>query len=155
MKNLNDPFGNLTHELPSGSAMKYAYNYTINVTLYPILYLHWLLANDQPDAETSAWQRTTLTKDTHATGGIRTRNTRKRAAADRRLRPLGQWEWRGNYRHKRIKSCYSDIPVGQHSRCWHVVKAKGKAIPLQAWTDPEGSRRMRLPDFKTIGTWRS
>jgi hypothetical protein len=30
------------------------------------------------------------------------------------------------------------------------IKAKeGKAIPLQAWT---GSRRLRLPDFKTIGT---
>jgi hypothetical protein len=27
-----------------------------------------------------------------------------------------------------------------------------KAIPLQAWTDPQGSRRMRLPYFKTIGT---
>jgi hypothetical protein len=31
---------------------------------------------------------------------------------------------------------------------------KGKAIPLQAWTGPEGSRRLRLPDLKTIGTWR-
>jgi hypothetical protein len=30
----------------------------------------------------------------------------------------------------------------------------GKAIPLQAWRGPEGSRRLRLPDFKTIGTWR-
>ena len=29
-----------------------------------------------------------------------------------------------------------------------------KAIPLQAWTGPEGSRRLRLPDFKTIGTLR-
>ena len=29
---------------------------------------------------------------------------------------------------------------------------KGKAIPLQAWTGPEGSKRLRLPDFKTIGT---
>jgi len=29
---------------------------------------------------------------------------------------------------------------------------KGKAIPLQAWTGPEGSRRFRIPDFKTIGT---
>jgi len=29
---------------------------------------------------------------------------------------------------------------------------KGKAIPLQAWTGPEVSRRLRLPDFKTIGT---
>jgi hypothetical protein len=30
--------------------------------------------------------------------------------------------------------------------------SKGKAIPLQALTGPEGSRRLRLPDFKTIGT---
>ena len=29
-----------------------------------------------------------------------------------------------------------------------LLKGKGKAIPLQAWTDPEGSRRLRLPDFK-------
>jgi len=28
---------------------------------------------------------------------------------------------------------------------------KSKAIPLQAWTGPEGSRGLRLPDFKTIG----
>jgi len=33
-----------------------------------------------------------------------------------------------------------------------TCKAKGKAIPLQAWAGPEGSRRLRLPDFKTIGT---
>jgi len=31
-------------------------------------------------------------------------------------------------------------------------KGKGKAVPLQAWTGPEGSRRLRLPDFKTIRT---
>jgi len=30
--------------------------------------------------------------------------------------------------------------------------SKDKAIPLQAWTGPDGSRRFRLPDFKTIGT---
>jgi hypothetical protein len=29
---------------------------------------------------------------------------------------------------------------------------KGKAILLQALASPEGSRRMRLPDFKAIGT---
>jgi len=27
-----------------------------------------------------------------------------------------------------------------------------KAIPLQAWTGPEVSRRFRLPDFKAIDT---
>ena len=26
-------------------------------------------------------------------------------------------------------------------------KRKGKSVPLQAWTDPEGSRKLRLPDF--------
>jgi hypothetical protein len=31
-------------------------------------------------------------------------------------------------------------------------KGKGKEIPLQALTDPEGSRRLRLPDFKTVST---
>jgi hypothetical protein len=31
-------------------------------------------------------------------------------------------------------------------------KGKGKVISLQAWTGPEGSRRLRLPDFKTIST---
>jgi len=31
-------------------------------------------------------------------------------------------------------------------------KGKGKAIPLQAWTGPEGSRRLWLPDFKAVGT---
>jgi len=30
------------------------------------------------------------------------------------------------------------------------ISKKGKAIPLQAWTGPEGSRRMRLLDFKAM-----
>ena len=34
------------------------------------------------------------------------------------------------------------------------MKGKGKAIPLQAWTGPEGSRRLRLPDLETVSTWR-
>jgi hypothetical protein len=29
-----------------------------------------------------------------------------------------------------------------------------KAVPLQAWTGPEGSRKLRLPDFKKITTLR-
>jgi hypothetical protein len=33
-----------------------------------------------------------------------------------------------------------------------ISYGKGKAIPLQARTGPEGSRRLRLPDFKIIGT---
>jgi hypothetical protein len=31
-------------------------------------------------------------------------------------------------------------------------RIKGKAIPLQVLTGPEGYRSLRLPDFKTIDT---
>jgi hypothetical protein len=51
-----------------------------------------LWTSDQTVAETSTWQHTTLTTDTHAPGGIRTRNTNKRAAAKPRFRPHGQWD---------------------------------------------------------------
>jgi len=33
-----------------------------------------------------------------------------------------------------------------------VKQGKGKAIPLQAWRGPEGSRKLRIPDSKTVGT---
>jgi hypothetical protein len=32
------------------------------------------------------------------------------------------------------------------------VLHEGKAIPVQTWRGPDGSRRIRLPDFKTIST---
>jgi len=31
---------------------------------------------------------------------------------------------------------------------------KGKVVPLHVWAGSEGSRRLKLPDFKTIGTLR-
>jgi len=37
---------------------------------------------------------------------------------------------------------------------WERYELKKKTVPLQAWRGPEGSRRLRLPDVKTIGTWR-
>jgi hypothetical protein len=33
-----------------------------------------------------------------------------------------------------------------------IALSTGKAIPLQAWTGPEGSRRLKLSDLKTFGT---
>jgi len=33
-------------------------------------------------------------------------------------------------------------------------KGKGKTSPVKAGTDPEISRRLRLPDFRTNGTCR-
>jgi len=35
-----------------------------------------------------------------------------------------------------------------------MICKKVKAIPLQAWAGHEGSRRLKLPDFKTVDTWR-
>jgi len=30
-----------------------------------------------------------------------------------------------------------------------IGKGKGKSVPLQAWTGPEVSRKLRFPDFMT------
>jgi len=42
--------------------------------------------------------------------------------------------------------------TGHRNRRINNGKGKGKAIPLQVWAGLEGSRRLRLPNFKTIGT---
>jgi hypothetical protein len=34
----------------------------------------------------------------------------------------------------------------------YIGSGEGKTIPLEAWTGPEGSRRLRLPDLRIIGT---
>ena len=37
--------------------------------------------------------------------------------------------------------------------CTYLLNtSKGKGIPVHAWTDPDGSRSLRLSDFKTVGT---
>jgi len=41
---------------------------------------------------------------------------------------------------------------GAFSKIFVMFNVKGTAIPLQGWTGPEGSRKARLPDLKTIGT---
>jgi hypothetical protein len=37
---------------------------------------------------------------------------------------------------------------------WNIGKGKAKAVPVHIWTCPEGSGRWRLPDFKTVVTFR-
>jgi hypothetical protein len=44
----------------------------------------------------------------------------------------------------------TDTSKGKPNGC--LLMGKGKATPLQALTGPEGSRKLRLPDFKTINT---
>jgi len=33
---------------------------------------------------------------------------------------------------------------------WNIKACKGKTVPLQAWSGPEGSRKLRFPDFMTM-----
>jgi len=55
-----------------------------------------------------------------------------------------------------IISSYPETLMQSKSFSLNIIsikgKGKGQAIPLQAWTGPECFRRLRLPDFKTIGT---
>jgi len=51
-----------------------------------------------------------------------------------------------------VASRYADwtIPANIH----RVYSHENKAVPVQVWTGPEGSRRLRLPDFRTLGKWK-
>jgi hypothetical protein len=49
---------------------------------------------------------------------------------------------------------YINVHLHPNRKIALKINRTGKATPLQAWTGPEGSRRLRLPDFKTIGTHR-
>jgi hypothetical protein len=55
---------------------------------------------------------------------------------------------------KQVKVYIADVPlyIKYTTLISSYCKGKGKTIPLQALTGPEGSRRLRLPDFKTIST---
>jgi hypothetical protein len=53
-----------------------------------------LWTRDQPDAETSTWQHTTLTTDIHVSDGIRTYDPSKQVAADTCLRWRANWNKR-------------------------------------------------------------
>ena len=50
-----------------------------------------------------------------------------------------------------------ELPSVNLSCCWYYslflvplyLTVKGKAVPLQAWSGPEGSTKLRFPDFMT------
>jgi hypothetical protein len=37
----------------------------------------------------------------------------------------------------------------KHNGFKNIHKTKGKSVPLQAWSGPEDSRKLRFPDFMT------
>jgi len=59
------------------------------------------------------------------------------------------------YRHKTCKVRLKDIGLlistgTEQDSHVNVCRYKGKAVPLQAWTGPEVSRKLRFPDLVTI-----
>jgi hypothetical protein len=43
---------------------------------------------------------------------------------------------------------YNYIPAKKPILRYIMLQKKGKAVPVQVWTCPEGFRRLKLPDFK-------
>jgi hypothetical protein len=41
------------------------------------------------------------------------------------------------------------MALGLNQPLTEISKCKGKAVPLQAWSGPEGSSKLRFPDFLT------
>ena len=44
----------------------------------------------------------------------------------------------------------------QYRTAGNIIVSKGKAVPLQAWSGPEDSRKLRFPDYMTTthtGWW--
>jgi len=79
------------------------------------------------------------------------------------FRPL-RGRHQGKYKAYKYKKCcqkYSSVDIKVQSMFpkialvfhrtskYEMVKKKGKAVPLQAWSGPEGSRKLRFPDFMT------
>jgi len=52
------------------------------------------------------------------------------------ISPSAQREW-----------AYTQLATRPSPHSKPNVKGKGKVVPLQAWTGPEGSRKVRFPDF--------
>jgi len=58
---------------------------------------------------------------------------------------------RGNDRYQQGKlGLIAEGECGRNNlQAYCVSKIKGKAVPLQAWSGPEGSRKLRFPDYMT------
>jgi hypothetical protein len=41
------------------------------------------------------------------------------------------------------------VALGLNQPLTEMSKGKGKAVPLQTWSGPESSRKLRFPDFMT------
>ena len=75
-----------------------------------------LRTGDQPDTQTSTRQHTTLTRENHATGEIRTRNPSKRAALDSGLRPRGPFSSTPTSFSQRSSVCLEAVDITSQAK---------------------------------------
>jgi len=47
------------------------------------------------------------------------------------------------------KQCGQKVEFLNVKLAVHIVTTKGKEVPLQVWSGPEGSKKLRFPDFMT------
>jgi len=57
------------------------------------------------------------------------------------------------FKYKFLTNCSAD-KIKKKKNVYNITQTdgdvkKGKAVPLQAWGGPEGSRKLRFPDFMT------
>jgi hypothetical protein len=57
--------------------------------------------------------------------------------------------WSTNQYNQYLWRILQEHPVYSHFKEMFFFEAVVKAVPLQAWTGPEGSRKLRFPDFVT------
>ena len=53
------------------------------------------------------------------------------------------------YASKRTRQAMYTIEARSRKHSCPAKAMKGKAVPLQAWSNPEDSRKLRFPDFMT------
>jgi len=46
-------------------------------------------------------------------------------------------------------SAHKNLDAEESPKRKNITQVKGKAVPLQAWSGPEGSGKLRFPDFVT------
>jgi len=56
---------------------------------------------------------------------------------------------RGKVSHRTYFVLACDLKTGCVTCYILAVKNKGKAVPLQTWSSPDGSRKLRFPDYMT------
>ena len=107
-----------------------------------------LWTSHQPDAETTTWQFTKLTRDVDAPDVIWTRNPGKRAAADPRLTPRGHWDQHAQQIPMNITIYWKITPCIPMSTTLHGVILTNITLQLNL------ARAPNITETRNINIWK-